>query len=84
MTAGRFSARRLQEDRGGAAEFFHSRGQRHIDTGEGLSKLLMVVETYGQKGYRYGISASNRTERKRGTVALTKAGTAVGIRGQKA
>lgn len=33
MIAGRFSARRLQEDRGGAAEFFHSRVQRRIDTG---------------------------------------------------
>lgn len=83
MIAGRFSARRLQEDRGGAAEFFHSRVQRRIDTGERWRSLLLAVKAHGQTGCRYEIPASNRTERKRGTVALTKAGNAVGIRGTK-
>lgn len=68
---------------GGAAEFFHSRVQRRIDTGERWRSLLLAVEAQGQTGCRYEIPASNRTERKRGTVALTKAGIAVGIRGTK-
>ena len=38
MIAGRFSARRLQEDRGGAAEFFHIRGRRRIDTGARIAE----------------------------------------------
>ena len=84
MIAGRFSARRLQEDRGGAAEFFHSRVQRRIDTGERWRSLLLAVKAHGQTGCRYEIPASNRTEKKEGLSLLRKPGTPSEYGGQKA